>query len=101
MPSKDKIISNFILIYDLKQDLNLDKAQNPSPENIKRKGTTTFRLPELWLPHIVICKKRTEIFTYFLTPQKHITQNNYSSLMQDTVNVIYVRNATKKKNLLS
>lgn len=46
MPSKDKIISNFILIYDLKQDLNLDKAQNP-PENIKRKGTTTFRLPEL------------------------------------------------------
>ena len=46
MPSKDKIISNFIVIYDLKWDLNPDKAWNPSPENIKRKGTT-FRLPEL------------------------------------------------------
>lgn len=45
MPSKEEIISDFILIYDLKEDLNLDKTWNVAPENLKRKKK--FRLPDL------------------------------------------------------
>lgn len=63
MPSKEEIISDFILIYDLKEDLNLDKTWNVAPENLKRKKK--FRLPDLWLPHSEICliKTCTELFT--------------------------------------
>lgn len=41
MPSKEEIISNFILIYDLKVDLNLDKTWNIAPENLKKKKKIT------------------------------------------------------------
>lgn len=47
MPSKEEIISNFILIYDLKVDLNLDKTWNIAPENLKKKKKSHLRLPDL------------------------------------------------------
>lgn len=72
MPSKEEIISNFILIYDLKVDLNLDKTWNIAPENLKKKKKSHLRLPDLWLPHTEICLTETctELFTYSLIAQK-------------------------------